>query len=158
MASSADIQLSAEHPPTERAINAFKAIEDKIKHRIVKSRHDWDKHEPRMWAPAKDLSDEQLSDWSTEKDLVGIRAGAVSYGVIIFGRIRIPALPQTGYVFVRIFDPSDEARSDRDVELHSLFTNEIRNPATENEPGKENDIIDYRAIQTDDDKLEFFNE
>ncbi|CAD6978648.1 unnamed protein product [Tilletia controversa] len=158
MASASEIQLSAEHPPTPRAIAAFTAIEPKIKAQIIKSRHDWDKHEPRMWAGAEGLSDEQLTAFSAEKDLVGIRAGAVSYGVIIFGRIRIPALSKPGYVFVRIFDPSDEARSDRDAEFHSLFTNEIRNPATAGEPGKENDIVDYRAVQGDDDKLEFFNE
>ncbi|KAL9935738.1 hypothetical protein V8E36_005315 [Tilletia maclaganii] len=154
MTDAASIELSSEHPPTARAISAFKAIEDKIKTRIVKSRNDWDKHEPRMWAAVKDLSDEQLSSWSTERDLVGIRAGAVSYGVIIFGRIRIPTLDKPGYVFVRIFDPSDEARSDRDVELHSIFTNEIRDPSAQDA----DKILDYRAIQTDDDKLEFFNE
>ncbi|KAE8233939.1 hypothetical protein CF326_g1022 [Tilletia indica] len=158
MASAEDIKLSAEHPPTERAIAAFTTIESKIKSQIIKSRSDWNKHEPRMWAATEGLNEEQLSDWSAAKDLVGIRAGSVSYGVIIFGRIRIPALSSPGYVFVRIFDPSDEARSDRDVEFHSLFTNEIRNPATADEPGKENEIVDYRAIQTDDDKLEFFNE
>ncbi|KAK0552335.1 vacuolar protein sorting/targeting protein PEP1 [Tilletia horrida] len=158
MASNEDIKLSEEHPPTARAITAFKTIEGSIKNHMIKLRRDWNKHEPRMWAATEGLSDEELTNWTAEKDLVGTRAGAVAYGVIIFGRIRIPALSKSGYVFVRIFDPSDEAKSDRDVEFHSIFTNEIRNPATAHEVGKENDIIDYRAIQTDEDKLEFFNE
>jgi len=41
-----------------------------IKSEIVKSRKHWDKHEPRMWRRAADLTDDQLVAFTIEDDLV----------------------------------------------------------------------------------------
>lgn len=35
-------------------------------------RHHWDKHEPRMFASAKELTDQQLARWDLERDLVAV--------------------------------------------------------------------------------------
>ena len=57
-----------------------------------------------MWSRAAGLSDEELVGFDIEKDLVQIRSGATSYGTIIFGKIRIPAINDDegeGFVHVR---------------------------------------------------------
>ena len=75
-----------------------------IKAEIIKSRHHWDKHEPKMWARASGLSDNELVDFSIQKDLVQVRSGGTSYGTIIFGKIRIPKIKDSegeGFVHVR---------------------------------------------------------
>lgn len=60
-----------------------------------------------MWSRAAGLSDEELVGFDIEKDLVQIRSGATSYGTIIFGKIRIPAINDDegeGFVHVRFVD------------------------------------------------------
>jgi len=134
------------------AIEAFQAVESKIKHAVVKSRRDWDKHEPRMWSRAAGITDEELTAFDVADDLVEVRSGPTSYGTIIFGKIRIPAIRDeegAGYIHVRIHDPPN--RGTEDVRFHSLFTDEGGrtpggNPTT------------WRAIQTLDTPLEFFHE
>ncbi|ORY69448.1 hypothetical protein BCR35DRAFT_308038 [Leucosporidium creatinivorum] len=147
MADSTSVELNAEHSPKPNAVRAFGVVNQQIKHEWIKLRHHWDKHEPRMFASAKDLSDQQLAEWDLEKDLVAIRAGSTAYGTIIFGKIRIPAL-EDGYVHVRIHDGTEKGQDD--VVFHSIFTDEIRN-----EEGK---IIDYRAVQSGEKALEWFSE
>ena len=76
----------------------------KIKSEILQSRHHWDHHEPKMWSRAAGLSDAALVDFTIEKDLIECRAAQTSYGVIILGKLRLPAVNDAdgeGYVHVR---------------------------------------------------------
>ncbi|PPQ62948.1 hypothetical protein CVT24_006188 [Panaeolus cyanescens] len=146
------IKLNEAHPPKQNAIEAFNVILPTIKKEILKSRAHWDKHEPRMWARASKLSDDELTAFTIENDLVEVRSAPTSYGYIVFGKIRIPAVNDEegeGFVHVRIHDPPN--RGNADVIFHSLFTDEIRDDP---------DLppVNYRAIQTVDKPLEFFNE
>lgn len=103
-ASAEEVNLNAPHSPHPNAIEAFNRVLPKIKHAILQSRRDWDKHEPQMWSRAARLSDAELTHFTIEGDLVQVRSGAVSYGTIIFGKIRIPAVEDElgqGYVHVR---------------------------------------------------------
>jgi len=152
MASAEEICLNATHAPHKNAIDAFNLILPTIKSEIVKSRHRWDKHDRRMWSRAAHLSDEELTSFTVEDDLVQIRSGATSYGVIVFGKIRIPAVQDEegeGFVHVRIHDPPN--RGSEDVRFHSIFHREIRQD-------EETPPTGYCAIQTLDRPLEFFNE
>ncbi|VDC07720.1 unnamed protein product [Peniophora sp. CBMAI 1063] len=152
MADSSEVVLNAPHAPHPNAIEAFGVVLSKIKHEILKSRRDWDKHEPKMWSRAAGLSDEQLVDFSLEKDLVEVRSGPTSYGTIVLGKIRIPAVNDDlgeGFIHVRIHDPPN--RGDEDVVFHSLFTDEGHKDAYGHP-------TTWQAIQTADTPLEFFNE
>jgi len=148
MATEETIDLNAQHSPHENAVEAFSVVLPQIKHAIVHSRHDWNKHEPKMWFRAAGLSDEELTGFNLKQDLVAVRSGATSYGTIIFGKIRIPAI-EDGYIHVRIHDPHN--RGVEDVKFHSLFTDEGDRDA-------DGHPTTWRAIQTLDTPLEFFNE
>lgn len=103
-ASAEEVNLNAPHPPHQNAIEAFNHVLHKIKHEIIHSRHDWDKHEPKMWSRAAGLHNDQLTHFTIEQDLVQVRSGVVSYGTIILGKIRIPAVHDDlgpGFVHVR---------------------------------------------------------
>ncbi|KAF8160825.1 hypothetical protein B0H34DRAFT_698262 [Crassisporium funariophilum] len=152
MASNEQITLNEPHPPQENAIEAFNILLPTIKSEIVKSRRDWDKHEPRMWSRAASLSDSELVSFEIEKDLVEIRSASTSYGTIILGKIRLPAVNDEqgeGFIHVRIHDPPN--RGTEDVRFHSLFTDEGRKNA-------EDPPTSWCAIQTESKPLEFFNE
>lgn len=60
---------------------------------------------PRMWSRASKLSDAELSHFTIKEDLIEVSAGPTSYGAIILGKIRIPALKTEeegeGFVHVR---------------------------------------------------------
>ena len=56
MADAAEVVFNAPHAPYANAIEAFGVVLSKIKHEILKSRRDWDKHEPKMWSRAAGLS------------------------------------------------------------------------------------------------------
>ena len=74
-----------------------------IKKAIIHSRRDWDKHEPRMWARASGLSDDELANFNIRHDLVLIRSAPTSYGTIVLGKIRLPAVnDQQGDGFVHV--------------------------------------------------------
>ena len=63
---------------------------------------------PRMWSRAAGVSDHDLTNFDIKKDLVEVRAGPTTYGVIILGKIRLPAIKDDlgeGYIHVRIHDP-----------------------------------------------------
>jgi hypothetical protein len=103
-ATSEQINLNDAHPPRDNAITAFKVVVPAIKSAILKSRKDWDIHEPKMWSRAKGISDNRLVDFDIENDLVEVRSAATSYGTIILGKIRIPAINDNegeGFVHVR---------------------------------------------------------
>ncbi|CAE6455681.1 unnamed protein product [Rhizoctonia solani] len=105
------VALSEPHPPTSRAIEAFNQVLPKIKQAITNSRRDWNLHEPRMWMRAGSLSDNELTSFVIEDDLVEVRAGSTSYGTIVFGKIRIPGIKDEegeGFIHVRIHDPPNK--------------------------------------------------
>jgi len=143
MATSETVTLDAPHAPHHIAIQAFHHVVHDIKHAILSSRRDWDKHEPRMWSRATNVDDHDLVNFHIETDLVLVRSGVVSYGQIIFGKLRIPAIRDElgeGFVHVRIHhSPGEDFTS---AKFHSILTEER----------------DWRAIQTKDEHLEFFNE
>ena len=72
VASAEEICLNAPHAPHENAIDAFKVVLSTIKSEILKSRHDWDRHERRMWLRAAHLSDHELTSFNIENDLVQV--------------------------------------------------------------------------------------
>ncbi|KAF6760135.1 hypothetical protein DFP72DRAFT_883322 [Ephemerocybe angulata] len=151
MASGEILNFNKAHKPNENGTEAFEVILPTIKDEIIKSRHHWDKHEPKMWSRAAGISDKDLVDFTIE-DLVEIRNAATSYGTIILGKIKLPAVKDEegeGYIHVRIHDPPNRGRED--VIFHSLFTDEAEKDA-DGHPTK------WRAIQTVDVPLEFFNE
>jgi len=121
IADSESVTLDAAHKPHPAAIEAFTAVEHTIKHAIKKSRLDWDKHEPRMWARVSGVTNEDLVSFDISSDLVEVRSGATSYGQIIFGKIRIPAV-EDGYVHVRIHHSPHEPEDK--VKFHSIRTEE----------------------------------
>ncbi|KAI0663500.1 hypothetical protein C8Q70DRAFT_361418 [Cubamyces menziesii] len=152
MASEEQVELNAPHHPTEKAFEAFEVVEHTIKSEILKSRHDWNKHEPRMWSRAAGISDADLVSFNIREDLVECRSAPTSYGTIILGKIRLPAIRDDegeGFIHVRIHDPPN--RGTDDVIFHSLFTDE----GNRDEDGHP---TTWRAIQTRDTPLEFFNE
>ena len=123
-----------------------------------------------MWSRAAGVSDKALTNFDISKDLVAVRAGQTTYGVIILGKIRLPAINDDqgeGFIHVRIHDPpnrvslalwifwdgvySQDSQGTEDVVFHSLFTDEGKRDAD----GK---AERYVAIQTNDLPLEFFNE
>ena len=98
------VTLNAPHAPPEKAIEAFNVVLHHIKSAVIKSRHHWDVHEPKMWSRASGISDSDLVKFTIEDDLVEVRSGPTSYGVVIFGKIRIPAVDDEegeGFVHVR---------------------------------------------------------
>ncbi|EKM54486.1 uncharacterized protein PHACADRAFT_258363 [Phanerochaete carnosa HHB-10118-sp] len=152
MASAEEIILNAPHRPGEKAIEAFHVVLHTIKSEIIKSRHHWNKHEPKMWARAAGLTDEQLVHFTIESDLVEVRSAPTSYGTIILGKIRLPAVQDeegAGYVHIRIHDPPN--RGTEDVLFHSIWTDE-GNRNVDGHP------MTWRAIQIESTPLEFFNE
>ncbi|GAA6003599.1 hypothetical protein JCM10207_003500 [Rhodosporidiobolus poonsookiae] len=135
------------HAPHTNSLTAFVNLEDEIKRELVKLRHHWDKHEPRMFAPAKDIADEELTSWRLEEDLVEIRSASSPYGSIIFGKLRIPALTDS-YIHVRIHDTPGDGQAN--IKFHSILTDEIRND--------EDKVVEWRVFQSRGTALEFFNE
>ncbi|RDX57322.1 hypothetical protein K466DRAFT_23213 [Polyporus arcularius HHB13444] len=152
MADAEQIDLNAPHAPSDKAIEAFEVVEHTIKSEILKSRHHWNKHEPRMWSRAEGVSDEDLVAFSVRNDLVEVRSAPTSYGTIILGKIRLPAINDAegeGYIHVRIHDPPN--RGTEDVRFHSLWTDEGNRDA-------DGHPTTWRAIHNRDTPLEFFNE
>ncbi len=64
-----------------------RAVNETIKHELIKLRHHWDKHEPKMFDRVKGVSDEELTGWDLGRDLVAVRSGPVAYGVILLGKV-----------------------------------------------------------------------
>ncbi|KAJ7747365.1 hypothetical protein B0H16DRAFT_1421344 [Mycena metata] len=181
MATIDQLDLSPPHAPKEHAIEAFEHVEHKIKAAIIASRHDWDKHEPKMWALARSTSDHDLVHWTVKDDLVVVRVAETSYGAIILGKIRIRAIKldsagelvpgpvekdEHGKIKVEmkhgeiddeklgfIFVRVHDSPGDgiENVKFHSLFTDEVHDSE-----GHETGV--YRAIQMNSKPLEFFNE
>jgi len=152
MATRDTVELNEPHAPQENAVEAFQLVLHDIHNALVRSRKDWDKHEPKMWARAAGLTDEQLCTFDLARDLVLVRSGTTAYGTIIFGKIRIPAIQDEegeGFVHVRIHDPHN--RSESNVLFHSILT-------FEGDRDADGHPTTWRAIQTKETPLDFFNE
>lgn len=61
-----------EHPPQPNAFAAFAQVDSQIKKEWIKLRRHWDEHEPKMFAQAVHLSDNDLAGWKVERDLVSV--------------------------------------------------------------------------------------
>jgi len=153
MADASTCELTPSHSPKPPALKSFTALLPTIKHELIKLRHKHDKHEPQYFKSVSHLSDQELTSF-TEKDLVAVRSGKVAYGVIVFGKVRIPAL-SGAYVFVRWFvggvEHDHEGIVDKEgveYRFHSIYTEEK----------KLDDGLEFRAIMGEKDELEFFNE
>jgi hypothetical protein len=76
-------------------------------------------HEPEYFAAVEHLSDAQLAGFGPD-DLHQVRVAVSAYGVHLFGKVRIPAMPDDGpaYIHFRAFTggPDDTAT------LHSIRT------------------------------------
>ena len=123
----------------------FNEIQHELKKHLIHTRHQHDKHEPEYFAAIKHLSDAQLADFSAD-DFDAVRVAVAAYGIILFGRVRIPAMSGDGpaYIHFRAFTggPDDEAK------LHSIHTEEKEDPSG----GKT-----FKAIFTADEPLEWFD-
>lgn len=103
-ASEEQLDFNKPHSPAKNALEVFSTVVAKIKHEMIKSRHDWDKHEPKMWSRAAHLSDHDLTHFNLNEDLVLVSSALSSYGTIILGKIRIPAINDDqgeGFIHVR---------------------------------------------------------
>jgi hypothetical protein len=102
-------------------------------------------HEPEYFATVEHLSDSQLAGFSVD-DFKEVRVAGSAYGIHLFGKVRIPALPEDGpaYIHFRAFTsgPGEE------VKLHSIHTEE-----KEEQGGGRT----FRAIFTAHDPLEWFD-
>ncbi|KAG1897976.1 uncharacterized protein F5891DRAFT_1191286 [Suillus fuscotomentosus] len=147
-ASEEQIVLDDAHVPGEDAKDAFdEKVAESIKESIKKSRRSWKiHHESSMWARAAGLSDDELTSFSRD-DLVQIRNGQASYGHVIFGKLRLPAVNDKlgeGYVHVRIHHEGVSG-----WKLHAIH----HLTASFDEDGHPHS---WRAIHPDSYPLEFF--
>lgn len=101
-------------------------------------------HEKEYFAAVDHLSDSELAGFGVD-DFREVRVAVTAYGIILFGKIRIPAMPEDGpaYIHFRAFTggPDDEAK------LHSIHTEEKDFDGDRK----------YRAIFTANDPLEWFD-
>ena len=144
MATAETVDLGPPHPPKEDTIEAFNAILPDLKHKLVHLRRDYSKHEKEYFAAVENLSNHDLADFSAE-NLESVRVAQSAYGIHLFAKVRIPALPDSGpaYIHVRIFTTGADS-----TKLHSIHTEE-----KDDEAGGKT----YRAIFTKDDELEWFD-
>ncbi|KAK0618616.1 hypothetical protein B0T17DRAFT_619187 [Bombardia bombarda] len=139
------VELGPPHEPKEESIKLFNKIQHELKKELVHIRHEHNKHEPEYFAAVDRLDDSQLAGFSAD-DLQQVRVATSAYGIHVFGKVRIPAMPDSGpaYIHFRAFTggPDDEPR------LHSIHTEE-----KEEQDGDHT----FRAIFTKDDALEWFD-
>jgi hypothetical protein len=107
-------------------------------------------HEPEYFRAAKDLSDSDLSSF-TSSDLESVRVAETAYGLHLFGKVKIPGL-DNGYIHIRVFISAKEGTDgssveERQAKLHSIHTEDVV---------KEDGDHVFRAIFGKDDKLEWF--
>ncbi|KAK4110587.1 hypothetical protein N656DRAFT_735981 [Canariomyces notabilis] len=145
MATADTVELGEAHEPKEESLNVFKQIQHELKKTLVHIRHEHNKHEPEYFAAVEHLSDAQLAGFGPD-DLHQVRVAVSAYGVHLFGKVRIPAMPDDGpaYIHFRAFTggPDDTAT------LHSIHTEDKEEP----DGGHT-----YRAIFTKNDPLEWFD-
>ncbi|KAM7182671.1 hypothetical protein V8F33_014119 [Rhypophila sp. PSN 637] len=145
MATAETVDLGPPHEPKEESIKIFKDVEHDLKKELIHIRHQHNKHEPEYFAAVEHLRDAELAGFGPD-DFKEVRVATSAYGIHLFGKVRIPAMPESGpaYIHLRIFTggPDAEAR------LHSIHTEEKEQP----DGGKT-----FRAIFTKNDPLEWFD-
>ncbi|KAF2706488.1 hypothetical protein K504DRAFT_386298 [Pleomassaria siparia CBS 279.74] len=151
MATEEQVELTEAHAPLQNSIDAFNSVLESVKHELVKLRHDHDKHEPEYFAAVKGLSNDELASFDAS-NLELVRAGTSAYGLIIFGKVKIPA-QDNSYIHVRFFGSAKEgtdgsSADEREYTLHSIHTEEVI---------KSDGDHKYRAIFGKDDELEWFD-
>ncbi|KAI3551500.1 uncharacterized protein CCOS01_07742 [Colletotrichum costaricense] len=138
------VDLGAVHAPKEESIKVFQEIAHDLKKELLHIRREHQKHEPEYFQAVQHLDDHQLAAFGPD-NFVAVRVASSAYGIHLFGKVRIPALPESGpaYIHFRAFVPGAEP-----PKLHSIHTEE-----TEHSDGDKT----YRAIFTKDDDLEWFD-
>ncbi|KAF4831053.1 hypothetical protein CGCSCA4_v014101 [Colletotrichum siamense] len=168
MATAETVDLGPVHEPKEESIKVFKDIEHELKKELLHTRREYQsknpafvgrdlqvhqlmsnpvpEHEREYFQAVEELDDDQLAGFSS-KDLVAVRVAVSAYGVHLFGKIRIPAMSDSGpaYIHFRAFDVPG---GDEPAKLHSIHTEE-----KEHSDGDKT----YRAIFTKNDPLEWFD-
>lgn len=145
MATAETVDMGPLHPPKEESFKAFNEIEHELKTTLRHLRHDHDKHEPEYFKAVSNLSDEQLTNFSS-KDLKEVRIATSAYGMHLFGKVLLQeASPGPAYFMFRAFIPGEA----ENAKLHCIHTEEIEKP--------DGDKV-FKAIFGEGDKLEWFNE
>ena len=145
MATAETVDLGAAHPPKEESLKALHEFMPELKHEILSKRRSYGKHEPEYFAAVEHLSDEDLTSFNSG-DLESVRVAISAYGIHLFGKLRIPAMPDSGpaYIHFRAFIGG----GDEPAKLHCIHTEE----KDESDGGKR-----FRAIFTKNDELEWFD-
>ncbi len=93
----------------------------------------------------RDLSDKELGHFNVDNFEL-VRVGESAYGIILFGKVRIPALPDSGPAYIHFRAFSDGP--DQQAKFHSIHTEEKEGP-----DGHKT----FRTLFTKDDALDWFD-
>jgi len=152
MATAETVKLGPPHTPKEESIKVFNEIEVDLKKTLQHLRHETNKHEPAYFAAVHNLSDKQLTNFSSD-DLKEVRIGDSAYGKHFFGKVLIPdsdpshAYPEKGsdaYFMFRAFIGSGP----ESAKLHCIHMEEI---------GGDDEEKTFKAIFFQNDPLEWFD-
>ncbi|KAL4727519.1 hypothetical protein ACLX1H_006433 [Fusarium chlamydosporum] len=126
MATAETVDLGPAHPPKEDAIIAFEQVSPELKKTLVHTRRDYN------------------SQYLERAYASGLSNTTSAYGIHLFGKLRIPAMPDPSgpaYIHFRIFIGG----GDEPPKLHCIHTEEREDSSG----GKT-----YRAVFTKNDELE----
>ncbi|KAH7330063.1 hypothetical protein BKA65DRAFT_527727 [Rhexocercosporidium sp. MPI-PUGE-AT-0058] len=144
MATAETVTMGLAHPPKEESIKAFNEIEIDLKKMIQHLRHETDKHETEYFAAVKNLSNEQLTNFSSD-DLKEVRVAQSAYGLHLLGKVLLPDSDASQcYFMFRAFIPGEAETA----KLHCIHMEEVEKP--------DGDKV-FRAIYSQDDPLEWFD-
>ncbi|TVY43178.1 hypothetical protein LSUB1_G001102 [Lachnellula subtilissima] len=125
MATAETVDLGPAHPPKAESIEVFNKIHVDLKKALQHKRHETNKHEPQYFQAVANLSDQQLTNfssyademaWFTADDLKEVRVATAAYGKHILGKVLIPdsdpmhsfpEKPSDAYFMFRAFVPGD---------------------------------------------------
>jgi len=141
MATAETVDLGPPHEPKEDSIKIFFDIEVELKKTLQHMRHDMNKHEPAYFAAVEQLSDAQLTNFSSD-DLVLVRIAKSAYGLHLLGKVQLPESNNKAFFHFRAFVGGDT------VKLHCIHSEEI-----EEADGSKT----FKAIFTWNDPLEWFD-
>jgi len=149
MATADTVTLGPPHEPKWESIEAFNKIETELKKTLQHLRHETNKHEPAYFAAVKNLSDQQLTNFSAD-DLVQVRLATSAYGLHLFGKVLLPdsdahafpTKPSAAYFMFRAFVAGET------VKLHCIHMEEVEQP-----DGSKT----FKAIFSQNDPLEWFD-